>query len=40
MFTVILEGAFVVARSLNDADLTAKQLIHYRTYLEMIFKKK
>jgi TetR/AcrR family transcriptional repressor of nem operon len=37
-FTVILEGAFIVSKSLNDPDLTAKQLTHYRNYLQLIFE--
>lgn len=37
MFTVILEGAFIVSKALNDAAVTANQLIHYRNYLALIF---
>ncbi|MBO3697947.1 TetR/AcrR family transcriptional regulator [Roseivirga sp. E12] len=37
-FTVILEGAFIVSKSLNDPKVTANQLIHYRNYLDLIFE--
>jgi len=37
MFTVIIEGAFIVSKALNAPKLTAIQLRHYRTYLELIF---
>jgi TetR/AcrR family transcriptional repressor of nem operon len=36
-FTVILEGAYIVSKALNDPGLTARQLIHYRNYLEQLF---
>ena len=36
-FSVILEGAFITSKALNDASLTARHLRHYRTYLELIF---
>lgn len=39
-FTVILEGAFIVSKSLNDPKVTANQLIHYRNYLDLIFEQK
>ncbi len=36
-FTVILEGAFVTSKALNDASVTSKQLIHYKNYLNLLF---
>lgn len=36
MFSVILEGAFITAKALKDAKLTAKQLLHYKRYLELL----
>ena len=39
-FSVILEGAFILSKALNDPALTAKQLMHYRNYLELIFGEK
>lgn len=38
-FTVIFEGAFVVSKALNQADVTAKQLVHFKNYLELLFKR-
>jgi TetR/AcrR family transcriptional repressor of nem operon len=35
--TVILEGAFIVSRTLNEPKVTAEQLRHYRSYLELLF---
>ena len=37
MFTAVLEGAFVLERSFQDKGLIARQLRHYRNYLELIF---
>lgn len=37
-FTVILEGAFIVSKTLNDPNVTANQLTHYKNYLELIFE--
>ncbi|MCV9387388.1 TetR/AcrR family transcriptional regulator [Reichenbachiella ulvae] len=37
-FNVIIEGAFIVSKALNDPTLIAKQLVHYRNYLELLFK--
>jgi len=37
MLTVILEGAFIVSKALNEAGHTADQLKEYRKYLELIF---
>ena len=40
MLTVILEGAFITAKALNDVELTALQLKHYRNYLELLLYQK
>lgn len=37
MVTVIFEGAFIVARSMEDRAVVAAQLRQYRTYLELLF---
>lgn len=37
MLTVVFEGAFVVSKTLEEADVVARQLDHYRTYLELLF---
>ncbi|HDP90331.1 MAG TPA: TetR/AcrR family transcriptional regulator [Thioalkalivibrio sp.] len=37
MLTVVLEGAFVVARTLGDSRVIVEQLRHYRSYLELLF---
>jgi TetR/AcrR family transcriptional regulator, transcriptional repressor for nem operon len=37
MLTAVVEGAFILSRSLNDAALLARQLRHYRNYLELLF---
>jgi TetR/AcrR family transcriptional repressor of nem operon len=39
-FSVILEGAFITSKALNDAALTSKQLEHYKNYLELLFQPK
>jgi len=36
-FTVIMEGAFIVSKAINDPSLTATHLKHYKRYLELIF---
>lgn len=38
-FTVIMEGAFIVSKALNEADVTAKQLQHLKNYFELLFEK-
>jgi len=38
MLTVVFEGAFVVARSIDSPRLFADQLRHYRTYVEILFQ--
>lgn len=36
MFTTILEGAFIMSKSLNDPGIVAQQLRQYRNYLELL----
>ncbi|PKA84017.1 TetR family transcriptional regulator [Ulvibacter sp. MAR_2010_11] len=38
--TVVFEGAFVVARAMNDPDITVRHLHHLKNYLELLFEKK
>ena len=38
MFSVILEGAFITSKALNDPDLTYKQLLLYKDYLFLLSK--
>lgn len=35
--TVVIEGAFILSKSLNDPKLIARQIRHYRNYLELLF---
>ena len=37
MITVLFEGAFVLARSMDAGAVFADQLRHYRTYLQLVF---
>lgn len=37
MITVILEGAFILSKSLKEPGIVANQLGHYRDYLELLF---
>ena len=37
-FNVIIEGAFIISKALNNPSLIAKQLTHYRNYLHLLFK--
>lgn len=37
MLTVVIEGAYVVARALRESAVVACQLRHYRNYLELAF---
>ncbi len=37
LFNTVLEGAFVMSKTLNDPGLIARQLAHYRNYLELLF---
>ena len=36
-FTVIFEGGFILSKTLNEADLTAKQLKHLKNYFQLLF---
>lgn len=37
MFTALIEGAFIVSRILEEPDVTAAQIEHFRTYVELLF---
>lgn len=37
MFTTVLEGAFIMSKSLNEPGIVAQQLRQYRNYLELLF---
>lgn len=37
-FTVVLEGAFIYSKAINDSKVTAKQLQLYKGYLDLIFE--
>ncbi len=37
LYTVVFEGAFIMAKTLKDPKLLADQIAHYRTYLELLF---
>jgi len=37
-FLVIIEGAFILAKSLNDPNVVVQQLQHYKNYLRLIFQ--
>lgn len=37
-FVVIIEGAFILAKSLNDPEIVVQQLRHYKKYVELIFR--
>lgn len=36
-FTVVLEGAFITAKALDEPGVIAAQLAHYRSYVELLF---
>ena len=38
MFTVVFEGCYVVGRMSQDTTVFAKQLRHYRDYVELLFR--
>jgi TetR/AcrR family transcriptional repressor of nem operon len=38
-FMSVFEGAFVLSKSLGEADVTIKQLRHYKSYIELLFDK-
>lgn len=37
-FTVVLEGAFIMSKALNDPMISAKQLVHLRQYFDLLFE--
>lgn len=37
-FMCLFEGAFVLGKSLQESDTTFKQLRHYKTYIQLLFK--
>ncbi|MDH3980424.1 MAG: TetR/AcrR family transcriptional regulator [Gammaproteobacteria bacterium] len=37
-FMSLFEGAFVLSKSLKEADITVQQLRHYKTYVELLFR--
>ncbi|MFO7653983.1 MAG: TetR/AcrR family transcriptional regulator [Candidatus Krumholzibacteriia bacterium] len=37
MFTGVLEGAFIISRTMKEPQVFAQQLRHYRRYLELLF---
>jgi TetR/AcrR family transcriptional repressor of nem operon len=37
-FMTVFEGAFILSKSLNEANITAQQLRHYRNYIEVLFR--
>jgi TetR/AcrR family transcriptional repressor of nem operon len=36
-FTVVLEGAFITAKALDEPKAIAKQLHHFKNYIELLF---
>jgi TetR/AcrR family transcriptional repressor of nem operon len=36
-FIILIEGAFILAKSLNDPSIVAEQLRHYKRYIKMVF---
>ncbi|MEQ8581569.1 MAG: TetR/AcrR family transcriptional regulator [Marinoscillum sp.] len=36
-FNVVVEGAYIVSKAINDPSLTAKHLMLYKNYLDMVF---
>jgi TetR/AcrR family transcriptional repressor of nem operon len=38
MLSTIIEGGIIVSRALNDPSILVKQLLEYRTYLELLYK--
>lgn len=39
-FIVIFEGAYIVSKALDEAELTTKQMEHLKNYFELIFEPK
>jgi TetR/AcrR family transcriptional repressor of nem operon len=35
--TVVFEGAYIVSKTLNEPNVVARQLAHYKNYLELLF---
>lgn len=40
MMTVIFEGAFIVSKTMKEAQTVAEQVAHYRNYIELLFPEK
>ena len=40
MFTTVIEGAFVMSKTLNEPKIVAQHLQHFRNYLELLFSNK
>lgn len=38
MATVLVEGPFVLSRTMREPDAVTRQLGHYRRYLELLFE--
>ncbi len=38
-FTVVLEGAFITGKAINEPEVVAEQLRHFRNYVELLFRK-
>jgi hypothetical protein len=34
----VFEGAFILSKSLQEADITVQQLRHYKNYIELLFR--
>jgi len=39
VFTVVLEGAFISSKALDEPQVIGEQLRHFRNYLELLFRK-
>jgi TetR/AcrR family transcriptional repressor of nem operon len=37
-FTVVLEGAFIASKALNEPKLVSEQLRHFRNYVDLLFR--
>jgi TetR/AcrR family transcriptional repressor of nem operon len=37
-FTVVLEGAFITSKAINDPKVVSEQLRHFRNYVELLFR--
>ena len=38
MLSTIMEGGIIISRALNDPSVLEKQLLEYRTYLELLYR--